>query len=85
MDAGDLSLCDSIIKEVDGTPNFGRIGGNVASAVSIAIARAAADSRKIPLFKFISRTIIHSLYPPLGNIIVEALTAPGRPPTCKNI
>jgi enolase len=35
MDGADLSQCDSLIKEVDGTPNYSRIGGNVASALSM--------------------------------------------------
>src|SRR5512135_1327941 len=44
QDAAKLKQCDALIKKVDGTANYGRIGGNAASALSIAIARAAACS-----------------------------------------
>jgi len=70
MDASNLSLCDTIIREIDGTNNFGRIGGNTASALSIAISRAAADSLKVPLYKFLAPDSgSFSLPFPLGNII----------------
>ncbi len=81
LDAADLPLCDSIIKEVDGTPNFGRIGGNTASAVSIAIARAAASSLKMPLFKLLSPDAdSFSLPLPLGNIIGGGAHSAGPTP-----
>ena len=53
MDASDFRACDNKIREIDGTANFSRIGGNTSSALSIAIARAAADSLKIPLYKLV--------------------------------
>lgn len=81
MDAGELNLCDSLIKEIDGTGNFGRIGGNVASALSIAIARAAADSQNIPLYKFLAtKSESFSLPLPLGNIIGGGAHSAGPTP-----
>jgi enolase len=58
MDASDLSRCDQVIRDIDGTANFGRIGGNTASALSIAIARAAADSLQIPLYRFLAAEVV---------------------------
>jgi enolase len=81
MDAAELSQCDSIIKEVDGTPNYSRIGGNVASALSIAIARAAADSLKVPLFQFLAPKRNPLYLPvPLGNIIGGGAHSAGPTP-----
>jgi enolase len=80
-DARDLARCDSIIREVDGTSNFGRLGGNVASALSIAVARAAADSLKIPLYQFLSPgSKSFSLPLPLGNIIGGGAHSKGPTP-----
>ncbi len=81
LDASELSLCDSVIKEVDGTSNYARIGGNVASALSIAIARAAADSLKVPLFQFLApQATSFSLPLPLGNIIGGGAHSAGPTP-----
>lgn len=81
MDAAELSQCDAIIKAVDGTPNYSRIGGNVASALSIAIARAAADSLKVRLFQFLApKRNSFSLPVPLGNIIGGGAHSAGPTP-----
>lgn len=81
MDALNLRSCDNKIREIDGTANFSRIGGNTSSALSIAIARAAADSLKVPLYKLIApdaRT--YTLPIPLGNIIGGGAHAMGPTP-----
>jgi enolase len=81
MDASELNLCDEIIKDVDGTANFSRIGGNTASALSIAVAKAAADSLKLPLYRFLaSERGSLSLPLPLGNIIGGGAHATGPTP-----
>jgi len=81
MDACKLSLCDKIIREIDGTNNFSRIGGNTSSALSIAISRAAADSLKIPLYKFLALDSgSFSLPFPLGNIIGGGAHSAGPTP-----
>ncbi len=70
MDASELALCDETIRKIDGTANFSRIGSNTSSALSIAIARAASDSLKIPLYKFLAPSLDSFTLPfPLGNII----------------
>ncbi|MFH1382125.1 MAG: enolase C-terminal domain-like protein [Chloroflexota bacterium] len=80
-DAGKLRLCDTIIRECDGTNNFGRIGGNTSSALSIAIARAAADALKVPLYEFLAPdSDTFSLPLPLGNIIGGGAHSAGPTP-----
>ncbi|MFC1933115.1 enolase C-terminal domain-like protein [Chloroflexota bacterium] len=80
-DTSKLSQCDSIIREFDGTNNFDRIGGNTASALSIAIAKAAADSLKVPLYKFLAPdSDSFSLPFPLGNIIGGGAHSAGAAP-----
>jgi enolase len=79
--AADLDQCDGIIKQVDGTMNYSRIGGNVASALSIAIARAAAASLGVQLFQFLgSKGDSFSLPVPLGNIIGGGAHSAGPTP-----
>ncbi|MFC2038366.1 phosphopyruvate hydratase [Chloroflexota bacterium] len=80
-DACKVSLCDTIIREFDGTNNFDRIGGNTASALSIAVAKAAADSLKVPLYKFLAQgSDSFSLPFPLGNIIGGGAHSTGPTP-----
>lgn len=68
VDAADTNLCDAILREIDNSGNFGRIGGNTSSAISIAIAKAAAASQGLPLYQFLSENA-PSLPYPVGNII----------------
>src|SRR5256712_4601309 len=60
---------DRLLKEIDGTANFSRIGGNVAVAVSLAVAKAAADSLGLPLYRYVGGAFAHQLPHPMGNII----------------
>lgn len=81
MDAADTQLCDNTLREIDGTPNFTRIGGNTSSAISIAAAKAAASSLKIPLYRFLNpEPKALSLPLPLGNIIGGGAHASGPTP-----
>jgi enolase len=81
MNAAEIEQCDEAIKDVDGTANFSRIGGNTASALSIAIARAAAHSLKVPLYRFLATdTGPFKLPLPLGNIIGGGAHAAGPTP-----
>ena len=68
VDAADTNLCDAILNEIDSSENFVRIGGNTSSAISIAIAKAAASSLGLPLYQFLSENGPTLPYP-LGNII----------------
>lgn len=69
MDASEQEKIDDLLKQVDGTPNFEFIGGNTSSTISIACAKAAADSLKIPIFKMLSPNGPWKLPVPLGNVI----------------
>jgi enolase len=79
MDATDLDGCDAALRELDGTPGFARLGGNTSSAVSTAVALAAADARDVPLYDFLGAR--HPALPrPLGNIIGGGAHAMGPTP-----
>ncbi len=69
LQAEDQTAIDSLLHEVDGSPNFTNIGGNTAYAISAAAALAAADSKKIPLFEHLSRSARGELPLPIGNVI----------------
>ncbi len=56
LDAYDQRLIDKTMIELDGTPNKGKLGGNAILAVSIAVANAAAKSKKIELYRHIIDT-----------------------------
>ncbi len=55
LSVNDLSTVDGMLHEVDGTPNFSRIGGNTATAVSVACAIAMAAEQGRPLWQFLLR------------------------------
>lgn len=82
MRAADLAACDAALQELDGTANFERLGGNTSSAVSTAIALAAADALGAPLYAVVadgSDTAV-TLPLPLGNIIGGGAHAMGPTP-----
>lgn len=55
-DAFDQRLIDKTMIDLDGTPNKANLGGNTILAVSLAVAYAAANERKVPLYKHIAET-----------------------------
>ncbi len=69
MDAEDLQEIDLILKEIDGTENLSAIGGNTTVAVSMAVAKAAAASYNLPLYRFLGGNMPSSIPFPLGNMI----------------
>ena len=69
LDATDQIGIDSLMIELDGTPNKGRLGANAILAVSMAVARAAADHTGLPLYQYLG-SINNRLLPlPMINII----------------
>ncbi len=80
LDASDQRLVDKVLEEVDGTPDFSRIGGNTAYAVSMAVAAAAASSLGISLFKHLGGSLACELPYPLGNVIGGGKHVRGRGP-----
>jgi enolase len=69
MDAEDLQEIDLVLKEIDGTENLSAIGGNTTVAVSMAVAKAAAASYNLPLYRFLGGNMPSQIPFPLGNMI----------------
>ena len=69
MDAEDLTTIDELLRELDGTDNLSAIGGNTTVAVSMAVAKAAASSYNMPLYKYIGGNWVNELPFPLGNMM----------------
>ncbi len=69
MDAEEQDVIDCILKDIDGTENFSNIGGNVAVAISLANAKAAASSYGISLYQHLGGNFSTELPVPLGNVI----------------
>ena len=69
IDASNQEKLDKTIVEIDGTENKSTVGANASLAVSLATAKAAALSRKTPLYKHINNTGKYILPVPMLNII----------------
>jgi enolase len=69
MDATEQVLIDKILIELDGTPNKAKLGANAILGVSLAVAKAAAESLDIPLFQYIGGTNAKVLPTPMMNIL----------------
>ena len=69
LSAEEQAQVDALLHEVDGTSNFSRIGGNLAVAISLATARAAAASQGIPLYRYIGGMGPYGLPAPMGNVL----------------
>ncbi|WP_382304815.1 phosphopyruvate hydratase [Herbiconiux sp. UC225_62] len=69
FDATDQRLVDAAMIALDGTENKKRLGANAILGVSLAVARAAADSADLPLFRYVGGPNAHTLPVPLMNIV----------------
>jgi len=69
FDAHEQRLVDQELKDLDGTPNKSRIGANAILGVSLAVAKAAAESAGLPLFRYLGGPNAHLLPVPMMNII----------------
>ncbi len=69
VDATNQAMIDASMIELDGTPNKNRIGANAILGVSLAAAKAAADSVGLPLYRYIGGVSAHVLPCPMMNII----------------
>ena len=67
--SNDQKTFDKTIREKDGTNNLQNVGGNIAVALSLACAKAAADSKNIPLFEHVSKTKSYSIPAPMSNVL----------------
>ncbi len=68
-DATDQLGIDAYLLELDGTPNKERLGANAILGVSLAVAHAAANALRMPLYRYIGGVYAHVLPVPLMNIL----------------
>jgi enolase len=69
FDASEQRLVDQALIDLDGTPDKSRLGANALLGVSLAVARAAADSADLPLFRYVGGPNAHLLPVPMMNIL----------------
>ena len=69
MDAVNQREIDSIMRELDGTPNKSRLGANALLGVSLATAKAAAACVQLPLYRYLGGAGAHILPAPMMNIV----------------
>jgi enolase len=69
LDAADQTLIDRTMLKLDGTPNKGKLGANAILAVSMATARASAQSESTPLYRYLGGINARVLPVPLMNVI----------------
>jgi len=69
LDAADQRAIDQAMLDVDATPNKAKVGANAILGVSLAVARAAADSAQLPLYRYVGGPNAHLLPVPMMNIL----------------
>ena len=68
-DVADQTGLDEMMIQLDGTPNKGKLGANAILAVSMAVAKAAAEEAGLPLYRYIGGTNAKTLPIPMMNIL----------------
>ena len=69
LDAEDQENVDAVMIDLDGTDNKSNVGANAILGVSLAVAKAAADARGLPLYRYVGGVNAHVLPVPMMNII----------------
>lgn len=69
FDAEEQLAIDSVMIDLDGTPNKANLGANAILGVSLAVAKAAAEARGLPLYRYVGGTSAATLPVPMMNII----------------
>jgi enolase len=69
MDAEDQVGIDQVMIDLDGTANKSRLGANAILGVSLAVAKAAAEARGLPLYRYVGGTSARVLPVPMMNIV----------------
>jgi enolase len=77
LDAEEQSFIDKMLIELDGTDNKGRLGANAILAVSLAVAKAAAEQSGLPLYRYLGGSGPMQLPVPMMNIINGGAHATG--------
>ncbi|MBN9500683.1 MAG: phosphopyruvate hydratase [Armatimonadetes bacterium 55-13] len=68
-DSNDQVGIDRLLIELDGTPNKAKLGANAILGVSLAVAKAAANNAKLPLFRYVGGVTANTLPVPMMNIL----------------
>jgi len=68
-DVADQTGIDQMMIQLDGTPNKGKLGANAILAVSMAVAKAAAEEASLPLYRYVGGTNAKTLPIPMMNIL----------------
>jgi enolase len=68
-EASEQRLVDQVMLDLDGTPNKAKLGANAILGVSLAVARAAAESADLPLFRYVGGPHAHLLPVPMMNVL----------------
>ena len=68
-EASEQRLIDQVMLDLDGTPNKARLGANAILGVSLAVAKAAAESADLPLFRYVGGPNAHLLPVPMMNVL----------------
>ncbi len=69
MEATEQVAIDNIMIDLDGTPNKARLGANSILAVSLAVAKAAAEDQGVPLYRYVGGAFARTLPVPMMNIV----------------
>jgi enolase len=69
LDAEDQGDIDALLIDLDGTENKSRLGANAILGVSLAVAKAAADARGLPLYRYVGGVSANLLPVPMMNIL----------------
>ena len=69
LEAEDQEELDAALIDLDGTPNKSRLGANAMLGVSLAVAKAAADARGLPLYRYVGGVSARTLPVPMMNIV----------------
>jgi enolase len=69
IEATEQRIVDQVLIDLDGTPDKSRLGANAMLGVSLAVAKAAADSSGLPLFRYLGGPNAHLLPVPMLNIL----------------
>jgi enolase len=78
LDAEDQGEIDALLIDLDGTENKSRLGANAILGVSLAVAKAAADARGLPLYRYVGGISAQLLPVPMMNIVNGGVHADNR-------
>jgi len=69
LSANNQEEFDQLLREIDGTANFSKMGGNISVALSLACAKSAAKSSGISLFEYLSKDAEYTIPAPMANVL----------------